>query len=437
LLIENIPDYQLVLNKDDLLAKLPVEEPFRDGDEFIQIAAVPDPNRTLEQVCEREAAGDWTDQAYGTDPRIDPTDVKGQAGCLIREDEDAATGRAALVVEYPEPVKNQWLEMTFSYVIVRANSLRIDGIAETVQFEITPKEYLDSALTYIEQKSLFTENVDWQAFRAGIHNDNMTIEDAHILIKSALRQTVDYHAYLFDPYDVEQITTQGEDSPGVDLPTGELMEERIGYINLPGMMGNAELRNHYADAAQGLIRQIDQNHPCGWIVDVRENTGGSFVPMIVGIGPILGGGNALAFANQHRAIWFSYQNGEMIANGDTIVQAIELNQEPYELQNPMPPVAVLTSQLTRSAGEMITVAFRGRPDTQSFGKSTGGFTTGIEILELFDGAFLTVSFSWFLDRNEESYKAVPLKPDEPTSLKDALPAATKWLLQRPACSAGP
>src|SRR4051812_15802719 len=41
---------------------------------------------------------------------------------------------------------------------------------------------------------------------------------------------------------------------------------------------------------QQQIKELETHAPCGWIVDIRGNRGGSMWPMLAGVGPILGEG---------------------------------------------------------------------------------------------------------------------------------------------------
>ena len=83
--------------------------------------------------------------------------------------------------------------------------------------------------------------------------------------------------------------------------------------------------------------------------------------------------------------------------------------------------------------EAIVVAFRGRPDTRSFGKPTAGLTTGVEGFRLADGAMLFLATSRFADRDGAVYDG-PLPPDD-LVLDRPEDAALEWLLEQPACAA--
>jgi len=107
----------------------------------------------------------------------------------------------------------------------------------------------------------------------------------------------------------------------------------------------------------------------------------------------------------------------------------------------MPPVAVLTSQFTASAGEAIVVAFRGRPHTSSFGAVTAGVPTGNAPKMLSDGALLVVTAAFDADRTGRTYDS-PILPNQlvgadwtqlDTEKDPVLQAATAWLRSQREC----
>src|SRR6185503_5925750 len=114
----------------------------------------------------------------------------------------------------------------------------------------------------------------------------------------------------------------------------------------------------------------------------------------------------------------------------------------YFLKKGLPPVAVLTSRLTVSSGEALTIAFRGRPDTRSFGEATGGLSSANTTIPMVDGALLVVTHSREADRTGRVYEG-SIEPDEPMSIdwaliesdsEPVLGAATAWLASQPACA---
>jgi hypothetical protein len=77
-----------------------------------------------------------------------------------------------------------------------------------------------------------------------------------------------------------------------------------------------------------------------------------------------------------------------------------------------PPV--LTSRLTGSSGEGVVMAFRGRPDSRSFGEPTAGVPTGNAGYPLSDRAELYLTEGIGVDRTGATYQA-RIQPDPPVA----------------------
>jgi carboxyl-terminal processing protease len=106
----------------------------------------------------------------------------------------------------------------------------------------------------------------------------------------------------------------------------------------------------YVDAAHDAIREVATARTCGWVVDVRRNTGGSLPPMLAAVGPILGDGTAVGYHGRDGATtWFGYEDGAVTAGGRPD-RSLAAARRPARLGRPRPPVAVLTSRLTGSSG---------------------------------------------------------------------------------------
>lgn len=199
------------------------------------------------------------------------------------------------------------------------------------------------------------------------------------------------------------------------LPSG------YGYIDVPGLVGSGGSFDRDAIAA---IQAIDTDPICGWIVDLRRNVGGNMWPMLHGVRPILGEGNP-----------FTYRYGKGPWSQDPV----------YSLKEPRPAIAVLTSRLTVSSGEFLTVAFRGPATTRTFGEATGGLSTGNMTYPLPDGAVLLVTTSQATDRTGRVYDG-PIVPDQPLAIDwtrlgadddPVIGAASSWLGDQPTCRAAP
>lgn len=203
----------------------------------------------------------------------------------------------------------------------------------------------------------------------------------------------------------------------------------VGYIEVPGVIGGGGTFDEDAVAA---IRTVDEEPKCGWVVDLRRNLGGNMWPMMHAVRPILGEATSGYFVSSGSREAFSYRYGKGPGS----------NAPVYQLKRPDPPVAVLTSRLTVSSGEALTIAFRGRPGTRSFGEATAGLPTSNLPFPLIDGALLVVTTAHEADRTGRVYEG-RIQADEHAEIDwtrigsdddPVLRAATAWLRQQPQCA---
>ena len=195
-------------------------------------------------------------------------------------------------------------------------------------------------------------------------------------------------------------------------PWGRRLGADFGYLAVPEVL-SLEAGIPYATEAHQVIREIDQTPTTGWVIDLRNNVGGSLWPMLAGVGPIIGEGEILGFVAPGET-WIGYYRGgrAWIEGHEKFSSQVD---DPYVLKRSFPPVAVLTSQLTSSAGELTALAFRGRPHTRSFGEPTVGVPTANDDAELSDEATIYLTTHLGADRTGQAYSG-PLLPDESVSI---------------------
>jgi len=186
-------------------------------------------------------------------------------------------------------------------------------------------------------------------------------------------------------------------------PRGRLLEPGIGYLELPAVTGNTNILKTYAQTAQQYIRDMDGLGIRHWVIDLRRNGGGDMWAMVVGVQALLGDGawGFFVLPDGTKTSWLPTKS----------VKSHLLLGEAYSLTHPIAAIAVLTSRLTCSAGEFTALAFRGRPDTRSFGEPTAGLPTANQHTILRDGAQLFLTVALGADRTGHSYDG-PIVPDQ-------------------------
>lgn len=231
-----------------------------------------------------------------------------------------------------------------------------------------------------------------------------------------------------------EIVVEAAPAPAVRPPTARRLSSTVSLLELFGLLSPAGPDGlRYIEAAHDAIRRVATRRTCGWVVDLRRNTGGSLPPMLAAVGPILGDGRAVGFRSRGGATtWFGYRDGAVSVDGRQGSPALS---RPARTPRPRPPVAVLTGRLTASAGEGVAVAFRGRPAARSFGEPTAGVPTGNAQQRLPDGAELYLTTGIGVDRTGRTYET-HIRPDQPvatdwtrygTPADPVLEAATAWL----------
>lgn len=208
-----------------------------------------------------------------------------------------------------------------------------------------------------------------------------------------------------------------------------------GYLELPWDWGSAQ----YPTRAQAAIRAAGEGSACGWIIDLRRNTGGNMWSFLAAAGPILGPGELGGFVDRggRRTPW-SYRDGEVRWDGH---RRDESAVEGALAAVPPGPLALLISPATTQGAETALVAFIGRPDTRLFGEPTYGLPLLVDHTPLSDGAELFVSGARSYDRDDTLYDG-PIAPDEPVATDwlrfgadddPVIAAALAWLATQPAC----
>lgn len=322
-------------------------------------------------------------------------------------------------------------------------------------------DYVEVAVDAMEAYHWNSDSIDWQEVReatVGALTANPTQAEAHATLADGVRLIDTQHSVFIPPGG----GPTDEEAP-LDVPTGERIGN-VGYLHLPPVSGgdSADLQA-YVGAAQRAMAGAEQPEPaCGWVVDLRDNTGGNMGPMLHAVAGLLGTGRILTIHNPAGDSWIevSPDGGRKVGgvsdpfdlpesplierSGWTDEQALAIDavyesEPPHLPRTDDPPVAILTSNRTASAAEVLTIAFTGRPQTRIFGGLTFGVPTGVFGFRMADGAVLRLAVSTFSDRkgNEYTGSLVPdeILADRRTDTSDAiLDAAVDWLAHTPACA---
>ncbi|MFE7094380.1 S41 family peptidase [Streptomyces erythrochromogenes] len=333
--------------------------------------------------------------------------------------------------------------------------------SDTSDMSAAAELYLTHVLDLLQNFSLDKNKIDWPEVRRKAFAEAAgakTTADTYDAIDLAVKALDNPHTAFLRPEQAAEFKPSPEvEAPGTGvpptMPRGRLVGQEIGYVSLP----TTERIPGYAEAGAQVVRTLDASRRCGWIVDLRGDSGGAMWPKLDVLAPLLGDGHLGAFVDPdgNQAAW-ALNKGQLSVGGVVIpkdlpsdiatgADAIEdyVTHNDYVLKQPRPPVAVLTGPSTASAAEAALIAFRGRPESRSFGLPTAGLATGNVAHSLNDGALLLVTSAADIDRTGRRYDNIPIAPDVRVAFTDrdmrwggedpVIDAARKWLESRPAC----
>lgn len=306
-----------------------------------------------------------------------------------------------------------------AFVSCNSNS---DDVEPEMQINREVANFLNQMVDIMEENSINKNTIDWPDFRNQVLEKGFSAQNI-AQTDDALRQALvllgDNHSFIVKE-DGSFISGSNIDCPlsSFDAVT---TPANIGYVQVSSFSGtDAESTVAFAESVQDAIEAQDNEDITGWIVDLRNNTGGNMWPMLAGIGPILGEGIGGYFIgpNDTQTPW-SFSYGAAIIGSNTLVQVTDN----YILINPNPKVALLMNKAVTSSGEAIAISFVGRDNTMSFGTESCGLSTANSGFDLDAGYTLLLTIAYMADRNQNLF-GVPITPDTPatedTIIQDAI-----------------
>ena len=268
--------------------------------------------------------------------------------------------------------------------------------------------FLDSLIRLMQEYSIKTARIDWGRFRADVlaaAGAAQTIPGTYEAIEVALRLLDDTQSYYMTR-NGQLIGPQPVGGCTAPTPITPALPDTVAYVKVASCDCSGSAATQFAESIQRAIRNADRPGLSGWIVDLRGNFGGNMWPMIAGTGPILGEGIVGWIVYNDREYEREYRDGGAQSFGEVFAKVAI----PYTLLREHPKVAVLTDGVVASSGEAITVFFRGRPNTRSFGTPTCGHHHLQQMFTLSEGV-LALAVSEHADRTKRQY-AGRINPDE-------------------------
>ena len=268
---------------------------------------------------------------------------------------------------------------------------------------------LDAAIDTVRKNAYHARDVDWSSIEPLVRARAGTagrLSDVHAAIKVLLASLNDHHSFWMD---ADRATAYRHSGQPPSAATVERRGDDLGYIAMPGFMGtDPTLSANFAATMSTAIVELSPR--CGWVVDLRGDNGGNMRPMLAGLRPLLGASPVGAFEHADGRVAPFPVMGATTADQSGVA------------------VAVLTGPHTASSGEAVAVAFRGRPNTRSFGAGTAGLSSGNSAFPLPDGSEILLMTTIDRDREGHRYGGV-LEPDQVVEDALAETMAAAWLRQ--------
>ncbi len=312
------------------------------------------------------------------------------------------------------------------------------------------KKYIDSALYFMQQKSLYAKRVNWRMVKdstMALAKNAQTVKDAFPALVYAFKQLDDAHGMLasedsvfrlpphvnFDSILSPAIKKAFAKGPKIvaGFVTGNIAYLRIPSMNVQGQEAVDKIAGRLRDSLCKLLAQ----HPAGIIIDLRLNGGGNSAPMITGISPLFNK-TLLGYGVDRDGRFLGPSKLVNGAAADDNGLPLAHVQQNCSLGANI-PIAVLTGPGTASSGEILAVFLKQQKNVRSFGKPTAGFcnvTEGFLFME--QKGYLLLAVNRIADGRKKIYRDMMVHPDvlitgnedyENFETDAAVMAAVKWI----------
>ena len=346
---------------------------------------------------------------------------------------------------------------TLTVVALTSTTSRAEGPT------VSAREFTSDFISLVDKQDVYARGPTWRNVKAELMTAASRTGDsetAYAAVAKALKQIGDFHGGL-DPTEsatkdyqrryghlwaIPEARAPRSDFTDRRAPHGDdfpILGGSVRRIVAPGVFQHDDEQG-YAQALFDAVASAPAR-TCGYILDLRGNVGGDMWPMLAGLSPLLADSTPGAFvykAAPREAYYVCVGHvGSVLPNGGRKEEFALATGESKAVSDA--PVAVLLDDGVMSSGEIVAIAFIGRPHTRSFGAQTYGFTTVNRRFSLIDGDHVYLSAGYDVDRRGKAYRA-PVKPDvevDPaenpaTKNAPALSAATAWLARQPPCKQG-
>lgn len=315
------------------------------------------------------------------------------------------------------------------------------------------RNYLDSAIYFMQEKSLYGKNINWAKVKDSallLAKDARSIKDAFPAMLYAFKQLKDSHGmvanedtfFRYPPHvnfdSVLSPAIKNAFLKGPKIVAG-FTADNIAYLRVPSMnVQNQEAVDKRANMLRDSLCKLLAANPRGIIIDLRLNGGGNSAPMITGISPLF----------KKPLLGYGVDRDGNFLLPNKLVNGILADEKGQYLVNIKSncsvtgtiPIAVLIGPATGSSGEILAVFLKQQKNVKLFGAPTAGFCNATEgFLFMEQRGYLLLTVNRIADGKKKVYNEMLVKPDVPVTGEEhfenftadaAVLAAAKWISKK-------
>lgn len=284
------------------------------------------------------------------------------------------------------------------------------------------KNVVQSFLDTVKSNAYMSPNLNWDSISTTLLNDTKEIDSiSHLAphFNKVLKELKDGHSRL---YPKSAIKSQNGESSMLEifakmtdkeagLPPKrfihKMVDNKYAYINIPSVT----LENRaYVDSIGKQLLELDKHNPKAWIIDLTENDGGNAFTMNWHFPTLIDSDQTYSMVdnkgNETKVDKILNLNNSSDEE-KRFAELFKLNPDsvPYvRLKNTTVPIIVLTSKITGSAGEFVTVHFKGQKNVLVLGQVTAGATSANRPFEITNEYLVNLTTNVIKDRTGKFYK---------------------------------
>jgi len=284
------------------------------------------------------------------------------------------------------------------------------------------------ALGIIEQNSIKKNDINWSDIKRDVKDsikEFRSNDDIYRAIRYTLELINDGHSF-FVSYRKDSSNHTVSSFKNVTIPEFEarIIDGDIGYLNLHGIYANDSITDIYQmEVRKALLRLDSSSKLSGWIIDLRNHSGGELTCETLGLSPLFEQpliGITCDNKNSYNTLVCakSYFNFGQIRLDSLIFDST--------LQNRHKKIAVLIGKSTVSVGEFLALTFKFQNNTKLFGSKTKGKTSHLKMFEFQSRARLLLAVMYYCDKDKNILKE-GIIPDIECDSTKCLSLAVDWI----------